>query len=164
MGKVSYDKIARNGGIYDTAKYRYIIDTTTDEIKRTLISNLGTTAMLDKNVWEVVAPGPHTVEESQWYVVYSEHADEWFGFERPSPVSRDEIARLATEWDTPIDTLMEQVSDSARIVRINPDGSRDHTLSADYSTLNYSIPELFDIARAWEDEDGDGTQYVVEGC
>lgn len=54
MGKVSYDKIARNGGIYDTAKYRYIIDTTTGEIKRTLISNLGTTAMLDKNVWEVV--------------------------------------------------------------------------------------------------------------
>ena len=54
MKSVSYEKIARNGGIYDTAKYRYIIDTTTGEVKRTLISNLDTTAMLEKDVWEVV--------------------------------------------------------------------------------------------------------------
>lgn len=58
--RITHEQIARNGGIYDTSKYRYIIDTTTDEIKRTLISNLGTTAMLDKGAWEYVAPGPRT--------------------------------------------------------------------------------------------------------
>lgn len=52
--KITYAKIAQNGGIYDTKNYRYVIDTVTDEIKRTRIENLDTTAMYDRNVWEVV--------------------------------------------------------------------------------------------------------------
>jgi len=51
---ITLEQIRRNGGCYDTKKYRYIIDTTTWEIKRTLITNLGTTTMLDKNAWETV--------------------------------------------------------------------------------------------------------------
>ena len=55
--KITFEQIRRNGGCYDTKKYRYIIDTTTWEIKRTLITKLGTTAMLDKNAWETVKTG-----------------------------------------------------------------------------------------------------------
>lgn len=54
MKKITYQQIAREGGAYDTQKYRYIIDTQTNEIKRTLLSNLGTTAMLAKDAWETV--------------------------------------------------------------------------------------------------------------
>lgn len=56
MKKVTKDfaeKIARAGGVYDTKKYRYIIDGN-GTIKRTLIENLDTTAMLEKDAWEVV--------------------------------------------------------------------------------------------------------------
>lgn len=52
--KITFEQIRRNGGCYDTKKYRYIIDTMTWEIKRTLITNLGTTAMLNPDVWEIV--------------------------------------------------------------------------------------------------------------
>lgn len=48
----TYDKIARAGGIYDTKKYRYIIDTKTGDIKRIRIELLDTTAARDS--WETV--------------------------------------------------------------------------------------------------------------
>ena len=51
---ISYEKIARAGGVYDTKKYRYIIDTTTGDIKRTPLVNLDTTAMLRLDAWEIV--------------------------------------------------------------------------------------------------------------
>lgn len=49
-----------------------------------------------------------------------------------------------------------------KIVRIDPDGSRDLTLATDYNTDNYTVSELEDIARTWEEEDNDGTRYIVE--
>lgn len=47
------------------------------------------------------------------------------------------------------------------IVRIDSDGSRDFTLAADYNTDNYTVAELEEIARAWTEEDADGTRYEV---
>lgn len=49
--RISWKKIAKNGGAYDTRKYRYIIDNNGD-IKRTELINLDTTAMLRPDVWE----------------------------------------------------------------------------------------------------------------
>jgi hypothetical protein len=48
----SYDKIARAGGIYDTKKYRYIIDLSTGDIKRIPLEYLDTTSADDG--WEIV--------------------------------------------------------------------------------------------------------------
>ena len=48
------NRIERNGGILDTRKYRYIIDTMTGECKRIKLVYLDTTAALDKNNWEIV--------------------------------------------------------------------------------------------------------------
>ncbi len=47
------------------------------------------------------------------------------------------------------------------IVRIDPDGTPDRTLSADYNTDNYTVDELEKIAQAWTEEDADGTRYEV---
>ena len=49
----SYEKIAREGGAYDTKKYRYVIDAP-GEIKRCLLSDLDTTAMLKPDAWKIV--------------------------------------------------------------------------------------------------------------
>lgn len=53
--KELYKKIARAGGIWDARKYRYDIDLTHNVIRRTLLSNLDTTAMLEKDAWEIIA-------------------------------------------------------------------------------------------------------------
>lgn len=52
--KAMRNKVIREGGAYDTKKYRYIIDARDGKLKRVELSKLDTTAMLDKNVWEVV--------------------------------------------------------------------------------------------------------------
>lgn len=39
-----FDKAARNQGIYDTRKYRYIAGTSITKMRRALIAELGTTA------------------------------------------------------------------------------------------------------------------------
>lgn len=49
---VKYQKIAQNGGSYDTAKYRYVIDPSTGDVMRIALSKLGTTAALDPRSWE----------------------------------------------------------------------------------------------------------------
>ena len=49
---VKYQKIAENGGSYDTAKYRYVIDPSTGDVMRIALSKLGTTAALDPRSWE----------------------------------------------------------------------------------------------------------------
>lgn len=47
--------IIRNGGVYDTKKYRYIIETTTGDIYRVELCKLGTTEMLDTfGAWKKV--------------------------------------------------------------------------------------------------------------
>lgn len=53
ISKDFWYKIARAGGILDTNKYRYVaIDR--DTAKRALITNLGTTAMLEQDAWEIL--------------------------------------------------------------------------------------------------------------
>lgn len=47
-----FDKIVRAGGVYDTKKYRYIIDTSTKEIKRIPLDKLDTAAAKDS--WVVI--------------------------------------------------------------------------------------------------------------
>lgn len=47
-----YNKIAREGGIYDTKKYRYAIDTSTGDIKRIPLNKLDTVSARDS--WTVV--------------------------------------------------------------------------------------------------------------
>ena len=55
-----YGKIERNGGIYDTKKYRYCIDSATGNVKRIELDALDTTAALtDKSEynpygWETI--------------------------------------------------------------------------------------------------------------
>ncbi|MBQ1503013.1 MAG: hypothetical protein IIZ35_03330 [Clostridia bacterium] len=96
------------------------------------------------------------------YVVKKDFVGGWF-IDDPAPVSGSEIIRRSREWDCPLAVLIEQVTTSARIVRIDVDGSRDLTLAyAGYDTTNYSIRELVDIANTWAKEDDDGTLYIVE--
>ena len=48
----------------------------------------------------------------QYYKVRNEFADRWFGREMQSLVDMDEIERLAVEWETTVDALMEQVMET----------------------------------------------------
>jgi len=52
--KELYYKIIREGGVYDARKYRYDIDTDKGVVRRTELSNLDTTAMLDKDAWKTL--------------------------------------------------------------------------------------------------------------
>lgn len=49
-----YQKAIREGGVYDTQKYRYRIDTSTGELKRALLDDLDTTAMYLPGAWKTV--------------------------------------------------------------------------------------------------------------
>lgn len=53
ISKEFMHKIIRAGGVLDTKKYRYdAVDMTT--VRRALIANLDTTAMLEEGAWEVI--------------------------------------------------------------------------------------------------------------
>jgi len=53
MKKELIEKIIKNGGIYDTAKYRYKADAD-GKVRRANLDDIGTTAILDNNAWTVV--------------------------------------------------------------------------------------------------------------
>lgn len=55
----SYDKIANEGGVYDTKKYRYVIDPCTKDIKRLPLVYLDTTTALDLSEWKTVKTFHH---------------------------------------------------------------------------------------------------------
>ena len=103
MNHPSYDTIARAGGAYDTRKYRYIIDTTTREIKRAKLEDLDTTAMLEPGAWVTVL--------SPQYRVLPEYLDQWTTEPGDCIVDLPEIRRLAREWGVPLEELMQQVEE-----------------------------------------------------
>lgn len=51
-------KIEREGGIWDARKYRYVTDFDGNEnqfiVRRTLLKNLDTTAILEPGAWETI--------------------------------------------------------------------------------------------------------------